>query len=341
MSFGPGDISANDFAFDQGGFYTDWSTTGFGSGSLNRVLDIAVRWGSHSGTTTGRNDIWDGTNLVATTASNGVSTAGTGTYNNYGAAATYWLNNATYYGGAGFTSSSYFSLPWRDGSGGNYAGKTAGDGTMTGGTTNWAGVSNPGGLGWAATTQNTAIYVFRSGAWTQCFVYVMRSGTWTILNVYVQRSGAWTVLNWLRQGHDIPAKGMPVMIDVGEGLERGWITYGEIGWFGQIDPTGQGIDLSKPGCYDIPYPAIFTGRYNNREPEEVADARLYAHDQWKRALASGNEASAAYWIKQFQPGKLPTMRSFGSFDISLKPRNERKIITLGGDRHGIPNLLSA
>lgn len=341
MSFGPGDISANDWAFATGIFYTNWSTTGFGSGSLNRVLNIAVRWGAHSGTATARNNIYDGTNLQAYTAQNGVSTVDTGSYNNYAAASTFWLNNATYYGGVGFTSSSALSLPFRDGSGGNYSGKTAGDGDMTGGTNNWAGVGSPGGLGWAATTQNTLIYVFKSSVWTQCFTYVMKSGAWTVCQTSIMKSSVWTALNWLREGNSIPERGLEVMVGDEDGWHRGMLVEAEVGWFGQIDPTGQGLDLSKPGQYSIPYPATFTGRYNHREPEEVAQARMYAHDQWKRAFVNGNERAAAYWSKQFQPDKLPTMRSFGSFDISLKPRNERKIITLGGVANGVSNLLSA
>jgi hypothetical protein len=278
-----------------------------------------------------------------------VTTSGTGSYNN-ASTSNYWLGNASYQGGNWRTASQTSTTPFRDGSGGNYAGKSADDGDNSGGTTNWGGVGNPGGMGWSATSTNCSIYVFKSGVWTQCNVYVMKSGTWTITTVNIMKSSVWTPLNqatipWLQRDYreGLPSTGVPVMVSVdGGALERGYLVEEGVGWFGTIDPTA--IGNPGLGCHpDVFYPAPFTGRYNSREPEEVADARLFAYDQWQRALAADDMRAAAYWRAMFQPELLPTMRTFAMNAVELNGTltplaRQNSIIT--EEIGGVSNLLA-
>ena len=342
MSFGPGDISANDWGWSGGNsFWTNWGTSLYSTGSLTRVTAIAVRWGcgdntGHGGTSaTGHNDVWDSSNnLAATTGNITNTTQNTGAFNNIAASQNYWLGNASFYGGFSRTSTQQSTTPFRDGSGGNYAGKSAGDATNSGGTTNWAGVGSPGGLGWSATSTNCQVYVRRGGVWTQCNVYVMRSGAWAITVVNVWRSGAWTVANFLedltRSEIHIPDRGLPVEVSVDGGpRERGYLVEEGVGWFGSIDPAALGIDWHKTGSLAAPFPAPFTGRYNSREPQGVVEARLYAHDRWQRSLKAGDYAQAGYWKAMFQPELLPTM-TFGFTELSIGPlARKNPIITEG------------
>lgn len=315
MSFGPSDISANDWAFSNANtFWTNWSTTSVNSGALNRPTAIACRWGSNTGaTTSGHNNIWTpGSSRVA--FSNGTSTAATGigAYLNDGLSSTFWLGHTTYQGGMWRTASQNSTTPFRDGSGGNYAGKSADDANNGGGTTNWGGVGSPGGMGWSCTAVNTAVFVRKSGVWTECNVFKRKAGAWVQIVVNIRRSGGWAVVNWLREtGAHIPERGLPVEVSLDNGWtwEPGVLVEKEIGWFGTIDPTALGLDdWTAPGEYlNVPYPAPFTGRYNSVEPQEIAETRLFAHDQWKRALARGDFLDAGFWLMAFQPEVLPTM----------------------------------
>lgn len=302
MSFGPGDITANDYAFSLGGsFWTNWSNNAFASSSLSRTTAIACKWCAHSGTTTGHNDIWRSSDLVraAYTSDFGVGVVANGQYSNVGTA-TFWLANQSFYGGFWRTSSQNSRTSFRDGSGGGYSGKSADDGNISGGTNNWAPVASPGGLGWFCTSTNCNVYVMRSGSWTQCSVYVNRGGggNWSQCNVYVNRGGGvnWSIANWLQEsGNHIPERGMKVLVDVGEGLEDGWVTEDHIGWFGSVDPTALGLkDWTKQGFY-TEFKETITGRYNSEEPAEIVDRRLYAYDKWQRLLSSGDLDELEHW----------------------------------------------
>jgi hypothetical protein len=304
MSYGPGDVNANDWVFSGGNtFWTNLSTTVFGSGSINRPTALACRWGSNNGAAiTGRSDTWTSGGPLAAYSSNYTVTAtGVGSYNNAGAAATWWLANASFFGGYWRTASQNSNTPFLDGSGGNYGGLSADDGTVAGYTVNWAGVANPGGLGWFVTSSNTLIYVRRGTGYVQAQTYIRRTNAWATQLVYIRRTGAYTVLNELKPIHEtltqwqrhIPESGLAIEAwSPYYGWERAYLVE-EPGWFGSVDPTGWakfGIaDWRKPGNYlGVPYPTPYTGRHNALDTEEIIDARLREHDQWLHAQTRGD-----------------------------------------------------
>lgn len=340
MSFGPSDISANDWGFSgANSFWTNWSTSSVNSGSLNRATAIACRWGAYDSvnqaprTTTGRNNIWiPGSSRVATTNANSTATSDTGAFLNTAVDQTYWLGHTSYQGGMWRTAAQTSTTPFRDGSGGNYAGKSADDANNGGGTTNWAGVGSPGGLGWVCSSVNNKIFVMKSGVWTECQVFVYKSGSWTVCPVLIRKSNAWTVLNYLRGGYHVPERGLPIEVfQHGEWVPGIMVEAGPM-WFGTIDPTTLGLDdWTKPGEYvNARYPAPFTGRYNSIEPQEIADARLYAYDRWERALARGDHAAAVRWKAAFQPELTPTLAQLrGEFRITIGGRKNGELRTTG------------
>ena len=285
-TFGPGDYGGyNDWAFSgSNSFWTNWNTSTFATGVLGRITAIAARWDCYSGfcaATTGHNDVWDTSNNLAQSTGSFSTTcraAGTTETMHNATCNDLWQNNASYYIGFSRTNTQCSIHAWKDNSNGGYAGKSANDGTNSGGTTNWGGSTN-GGMPVFGTVTDTNVYVRRGGAWTKTFVYVRRSGAWTgPVYVYVRRSGAWTLLNELKE-HEIPKNGEEALVDVGEGLERGWIVEeGEMSWFGSEDPTTQEWDWRIPGHYEWSRQP-WTGRFNSHEPEEVAYKRL--EDQWK------------------------------------------------------------
>lgn len=293
MAFGPGDISANDWGFSGGNtFWTNWSTTTFSNGGLGRVNSVLrCRWGTNSSSTTGHNNIWGSGNARAATTGNfSVTTGSTGAYN----VATVspnptWLSSDSFYGGMWRTASQTSTTPFRDGSGGNYAGKSADDGTNSGGTTNWAGVGNPGGMGWSVDYTVSAVFVRRGGAWVRCAVYVRRSGAWTQCPVFVRRGGAWTTValhRYLNEtGEHIPEKGMPVEVSYDGGdWESGWIVEADTGWFGPGDLLEEG----------------FNPRYNTEEPADLVEDRAILYYEWQKAVKEehveyAEELAKALW----------------------------------------------
>jgi len=294
MAFGPNDISANDWAFSGGNtFWTNWSTTAFSSGGLGRLNSaIRCRWGSNTGASiTGHNNIWaSGTSRAGTTGNFTVSTTGTGAYNSAGISPNpTWIASDSYEGGYWRTASQNSNTPFRDGSGGNYAGKSADDGTNGGGTANWAGVASPGGMGWSADFFSTLVYVRRSNAWVQCAVYVRRAGAWTRATVFVRRAGAWTTValhRYLNEtGEHIPEKGMPVEVSYDGGdWEPGWIIEKEQGWFGPGDIVEEG----------------FNPRYSSEEPADLVEDRAILYYEWQKAVKEehteyAEELARALW----------------------------------------------
>lgn len=318
-TIGPGDVSANDYGISSGIFYVNWGTSTVASGGLGRIHgNMKCRWGCGGvpGNASGHVTLWNSVsrNRVVQTNTIAVTTLGTGTFN-VGTAVTTWVDSQSFYGGYFQTShaSNDQSTPFKDGTGGNYAGKpssgSVNDDNNSGGTTNWAGVGSPGGLGWSATIFRSDIWVRRAGAWTQTFVYVRRSGAWTQTQVFVRRSSAWTTLNYLEE-YGIPEKGLPVEVNVGEGWEPGFLTEGPQGWFGSVDPTTyEEIDLLNcpPGAYDIPF-FPYTGRFNSIEPKELIEERLEAHYNWDRALRWENYKEAGIWYPKWQSDNVPIVK---------------------------------
>lgn len=294
MAFGPGDISANDWAFSNANtFWTNWSTTTFSNGGLGRVNStMRCRWGTNSSSTSGHNDIWgSGTALAASTGNFSVTTSGTGSYN----AATVspnptWLASDSFYGGNWRTASQTSTTPFRDGSGGNYAGKSADDGNNSGGTTNWAGVASPGGMGWSVDYTVSAVFVRRGGVWVRCAVYVRRAGAWTRTTIFVRRGGAWTTVALHRylnetQKH-IPERGMFVEVAYDGGdWEPGWIVEAETGYFGPGDTVENG----------------FNPRYNSWEPVDLVEDRAITYYEWQKAIKEDNQERADSLAKIIWP----------------------------------------
>lgn len=316
-TFGPGDYGGyNDCAWaGSGAFWTNWNTSTFATGTLGRVTAIGVKWdGSNNApctTCTGRNDLWNtSNNLVLNTSTYGVvctavCNGGVGgeTMHNVGTG-DLWQSNASYYIGTWRPSNQCTSFVWANNTNGGYAGKSADDGTNGGGTANWGGTTN-GGLPVYGTVTISNVYVKRAGVWTQVFVYVKRAGVWVgPVYVYVKRAGTWTIINELKE-LEIPSKGMPIRVDVGEGLEPGWIIEeGEKSWFGSFDPTTQSWDWRIPGHYAEEFKP-WTGRYNSFDSDEVAEERLRAQYEYDKALRWENYETSKYWFPKYQPPGFP------------------------------------
>jgi hypothetical protein len=215
-----------------------------------------------------------------------------------------WQSNASYYIGTWRPALQCTHLVWANGGGGgSYAGKSADDGTNGGGTANWGATIN-GGLPVYGTVVESNVYVRRAGVWTRTFVYVKRAGVWSgPVFVYVKRAGSWTLLNELRE-FEIPSKGLPIMVDIGEGLERGWITEGERTWFGSVDPTTQSFDWRESGHFDWE-DRPWTGRYNGSESDEIAEERLRAKYEYDEALRWEDYETAKDRFYKYQPSGFP------------------------------------
>lgn len=334
-TFGPGDYGGyNDRGFSGvNTFWTNWNTSTFATGILGRVTAIAARWDYYTiscSSATGHNTIWDTSNNkvqgTGTFSVNGTGDTFNDTMNN-ASCGDVWQNNASYYIGFSRDSSKCSHFSWKDNTNGGYAGKSAGDSTNSGGTANWVGTTN-GGLPVYGTVTVTNIFVRRSGAWTRTFVYVRRSGAWTgPVFVYVRRSGAWTLLNELKE-HEVPKNGEEALVDVGEGLERGWITEdGEKSWFGSEDPTTQDFDWSVPGQHEWEWKP-WTGKYSSFDSEEIAWDRLGAQWKWDQALRQENYAEADKWFKKFQPN-VPIIHKKEIFESVDVPKSDPEPILLG------------
>jgi hypothetical protein len=307
-TFGSGDLGGtnNDYvASGVNAFWTNWNNSQITTGNLGRIVIIAARWGvcfaacaapPSCTTVTGHNDVWLVPSLALARASgNGTSTTDMpyGSWNSLGAT-DYWLSVQNLYMGFWRTASQCVGIPFRDGTYSGYAGKSNDDGNISGGTNNWAGVGNPGGINVLGLLIESAIWVRRSGAWTRAYVGVRRSGAWSPSRAYVnvRRSGAWTPLNfadWMNttQRH-VPERGMPILVLADRGLEQGWLTEEGEGWFGNTDPrelAKQGIDWTKRGSFPMSADMAWTGRYNSSEPEEKVWFRQLAREQWAKALA--------------------------------------------------------
>ena len=300
LQFGRGDISPNNYPISYSGlWWTNWDNNNYSSGPVyGRVLNLAFRWGAGTGTVTGHNDIWDITppyNRIAFSTDFNVSTTGYGAFWNPGAAATWWITPQNYYGGYWRNSSQSGTVPFVNGAGGGYAGKSGDDLNINGGTSNWYGFANPGSPGWLTTIQQCLIYVRRSGVWTNLpYMYVNRGGggNWSVSVVYVNRGGGgnWTILNkYLNEtGRHIPAAGMPVMVDGDRGQEPGWLIEGDVGWFGSVDPAALGVpDWKTSHVWDVPIDIPYTGRHGNWDTDEMVDARLAKRDIRERAERAG------------------------------------------------------
>lgn len=292
-TFGPGDYGGyNDWAFSGANtFWTNWNTSTFATGTIGRVNAIGVRWDGYSGFCTGssgHNDLWStGNSLVVNTGNYGVSSVGGGTsetMHNVSCADT-WQNNASYYIGFWRVAAKCSIFAWKDGVNGDWAGKSADDGTNSGGS-HWA--SGDGGLPVFGTVAPGTVYVRRGAAWTPILAYVRRGSGWTNVRVELRRSGSWNVIDWLQQGHSIPPEGMPVEVNLGEHWEPGWLVEeGNTSWFGNVDPDTS--DFS------------WRGKYNSFEPDEVAEQRLQAHYEWHQALRWERYEEAKKWYVKYQP----------------------------------------
>lgn len=314
-TFGNGDYGGyNDWVFSgANSFFTSWDNGIYSTGVLGRITSIAARWDGNGSAPTGHNGVYQSTSpftrqaLTNTFTATNRTAGTTATMHNVATTADLWQSNASYFIGFSRDSSltSFFSFKDGGGGSGGYAGKSATDGNINGGTNNWGGVANPGGLPVFGTVTDTNIYVRRSGAWTKTFVYVRRSGAWTgPVLVYVRRSGAWTLLNELKQ-HEIPKNGEGALVDIGKGLERGWIVEeGERSWFGNVDPTTQSWDWTQEGHYEWEW-GKWTGRFNSHEPEEIAYARLEAVYNRDQAIKSGNFEEIKRWTNIPLVKKLP------------------------------------
>lgn len=294
-TFGPGDISANDYAFSgANSFWTVWSNTTFSSGVAFRPITIATRWGADSGTTTGHNSFWNSsTNRIMTVADFNVGVGGGfGAYNSFGVLSNTWAGNDTYYGGFSRTQSQNSRAPFKDGTGGGYSGKSGGDANIAGGTNNFAGVASPGGLGWAVTYQKLEIYVRRSGVWKQVNGFTRRSGVWFSPGdvIYVRRSGVWTPVafgdNCIMSEYHVPEKGLEIRIDIDGEIETGWIVEGDKGWFGSID-----IDNVD----------VYTGRHSSEDSNETIEKRLVLYYLRENALKWENYKEAEKLSNQLWP----------------------------------------
>lgn len=313
-TFGPGDATGNDCAWSgANSFWTNWNTSTFSTGIVGRITALAMRWdGSNNApctTCTGRNDLWNTSNslVLNTTTYSVVCTAicnggiGQCTLHNVGTS-DLWQSSASYYLGIWRPSNQCTSLVWVNNANGGYAGKSADDGTNSGGTANWGGTTNGGLLGYGTVTVSN-IYVKRAGSWNRVLVFLKRSGAWntTPSYVYVKRAGAWTLVNELKE-YEIPKNGEEILVDIGEGPEKGWIVEeGEKSWFGSSDPTTQKFDWTKEGHYQWDQTIPWSGKYNSFEPEEVAYKRLEAQYNWDFALRWENYSRANELFPKFQP----------------------------------------
>jgi hypothetical protein len=297
-TFGVGDYGGynNWYSYGNNTMYTNWYSSPFSTGTMGRVTALGDRWDGWTSGTTGHNGLYNSGSpfgRVAVTADFGVGT-GSGsseTMHNAATSANFWTASTTYYLGFARVAADSHTVGFQTGFGSGSSGKSAGDGDLSGGSA--AG----GSLPCYGTIVNTAVYVRRSGAWVQTFAYVRRSGSWTgpaVVNVW--RSGAWSISNLLRD-HHIPARGLPVIVDVGEGPERGWLVEdGEMGWFGSIDPTlyAKDFDWRVPGHYvnELRPPNY---RYNSAEPQQWVEMRQFAADKAQRLITQGNFKEAEIW----------------------------------------------
>lgn len=305
-NFGSGDYGGyNDFVYSGGNsFWTNWNTGLYSTGALGRITgSMSVRWGASGAlggsSTTGHHDVWDSAGTRRNNT-NGISVGQTSDYGNWNTdtfVSDYWTSTASFYGGFWRTASQTSQFGFKDGTNNSYSGKSADDANNTGGTANWGGVGNPGGLAFSSNFTPTAVYVRRTGAWSPAFVYVRRSGAWSSAVVYVRRSGGWTPANYFREMNlrqtGIPTRGERVEVNLDGYWEPGYVVEAAPGWFGPVDPSGK-----------------FVGRYNTWEPEEVADARLFANERKLERFAAGDEEGAQYWSAWLDPQGLPTMRDF-------------------------------
>lgn len=296
-TFGSGDYGGyNDFAHSStNSFWVNWNTNGYSTGSTGRVVSVAVRWGVFSGdcsSVVGHHALWGTSNPFneVNTTNATTQTANETTYGSYVnlGMSDVWQSNASYIMGFVRDASKCSLVPFKDGTNNSYAGKGTTESNLSGGTVNWGGVANPGGLPVLGTVTLTQVFVRRGGAWVPVFVYVRRSGAWSATPVYisVRRSGVWVPLNQANfDFSDIDNKPMEALVDVGEGPERGYIMEsGEQGWFGNIDPITILHDWRQQGLFtDLPKD-VFTGRYNSSEPDEIVEKRLEAYYNWDQAL---------------------------------------------------------
>lgn len=314
-TFGSGDYGGyNDWTFSQGSFYTNWNTTQYNPGALGRVQALGARWDAYSGlapgTCSARNVLWRAsTNLNATQTgvlSGTPRSAGTTATMHSADCTDLWVTGlVNYYLGFSAGSGDSHIFSWKDGSNGGYSGKSASSANNTGGTANWGGTTN-GGLPVFGTLTISKVYVRRAGAWVRTFVYVRRSGVWTgPVVVKVRRSGVWTTINQVKE-YEMPKNGEEILIDIGDGLERGWIIEeGEKSWFGSEDPTTQSWDWTKTGDYDWECKS-WTGKYNSFESDELADYRLEARYKWDQALRWENYKESSIWYPKWQSDNIST-----------------------------------
>lgn len=299
-TFGPGDYGGyNDWAFAQGAYWTNWNTSVFNPGSIGRITAIGARWDAYSGlspgTASGHNTLWTAagakTNNTATYATTPRAAGTTAAMHNVALISNEWQPANNFFIGFECGSGDSHIHSWADGANGGYSGKSASDASVSGGTANWGGTVN-GGLPVFGTNQIVNIFVRRGGVMTAIYTYAKRSGVFNgPLIDAVRRGGVQNPLDlvaWLNAtGRHIPARGLRVLVDVGEGWEVGWAVEGPIGWFGSIDPTKMGVkDWTRPFHEVVPLQA-YSGRFNSIESEEVVDRRMREYDQWQRALRAG------------------------------------------------------
>lgn len=332
VTFGPGDYGGyNNWVFSgSNNKWTNWNNSQF-TGGPGRHTAQAARWDAYSGFSggcNGHNGLYQSASpytKVNGTADYGVGAVGGGTsqtMHNVGVGALYF-GSANFYMGFKRDQAASEIFAFQNGTYAGYAGKDADDSDINSGVSNWAGVGSPGGVPVYATYVFLSIYVRRAGAWNQVFPYVWR-GSWVNMVVWVYR-GSWQYLNalpwtvWMTKGgRHVPARGMPVLVDVGDGLERGWVQEDGPEWFGSVDPSqyAEYFDWRKPGHYAMPLKEP-NFRYNSREPQQWVEARQYAADQVRRRLAAGDLREVETW-KQVTTLQGPRLTPRG-WDTASQP----------------------
>lgn len=306
-TFGNGSPGNTWWNFNGSNFcWTHWVGGSYGSGSVGRVTAIAAYWASHSGTTTGHNDIWDAGSLnrVQLTGNYNVGVSGHGVWNNVGCGDV-WQDHASYY--IGFWRTNTQSDDEYVGGGGSYSGKSADDANIGSGSNCGTSGSNNQNIAAYATVTDTLVYVRRSGAWVQKFPYVRRGTGWNLSYTYVRRSGGWTLVNeYLQKGErQLPRQGLPVLVcSAGPWggpecpfCEPGWLAEdGRKSWFGSLDVSKLGIPWDQEGHYERDSGklavAFASPRRSSNQPEQEVEWLAEELERKNRLLKEGHDPKA-------------------------------------------------